>query len=89
MSRIIFPLFDATGERPLDHIVFAPIHSPRAASLDSLLAAAAALDIPAHAAHSPTQALALARSLTPPGGLIIATGSIYLIGALREAVLSQ
>ena len=32
-----------------------------------------------------TEALALARALTPPGGLILATGSIYLIGALRDA----
>jgi hypothetical protein len=25
--------------------------------------------------------------LTPAGGLIVATGSIYLVGAVREAVL--
>ena len=28
-------------------------------------------------------------AVTPAGGLIIATGSIYLVGAVREAVLHQ
>ena len=73
---------------PIHHIVLAPINNPRAASLDDLLAAARALDVPAHAAHDPTEALALARSLTPADGLILATGSIYLIGALREAAVA-
>jgi dihydrofolate synthase/folylpolyglutamate synthase len=89
ISRILFPLFDSTGGRPHDHIVFAPINNPRAAHLDDLLAAARALDVPAHAAATPAEALSLAQSLTPPEGLIIATGSLYLIGALREQVLAQ
>jgi dihydrofolate synthase / folylpolyglutamate synthase len=48
---------------------------------------AAAMDIPAHAANGPAEALALARELTPLSGVIVATGSIYLVGALRELVL--
>jgi dihydrofolate synthase / folylpolyglutamate synthase len=87
MAQILFPLFDSTGGRPGDHIVFAPIENARAASVEELLGAALALDIPASAAGSPVEALALARKLTPAGGLIVATGSIYLVGALREAVL--
>jgi len=87
MARILFPLFDATGVRPLDHIVLAPIDNARASSLDELQAAASALAIPAQVACSATEALTLARELTPAGGLIIATGSIYLVGAVREAVL--
>jgi dihydrofolate synthase/folylpolyglutamate synthase len=89
ISRILFPLFDSTGQRPRDHIVFAPINNPRAARIEDLLHAARALDVPAHAADSPAEALSLAQRLTPPEGLIIATGSIYLIGALRELVLAQ
>jgi dihydrofolate synthase/folylpolyglutamate synthase len=89
ISRILFPLFDSSGHRPLDHIVLAPIDNPRAAHIDDLLAAARALDVPAHAAATPAEALALAQRLTPPEGLIVATGSIYLIGALREQVLAQ
>jgi dihydrofolate synthase/folylpolyglutamate synthase len=87
MAQILFPLFDSTTDRPYDHIVLAPIHNPRAASLEDLLLAAHTLDVPAEAATGPAEALALARTLTPPGGLILATGSIYLIGALREAAL--
>jgi dihydrofolate synthase/folylpolyglutamate synthase len=85
MAQILFPLFDSTCDRPHDHIVLCPIDSPRAASLEALLAAADALSIPAHPAESPTEALALARQLTPENGLILATGSIYLIGAIRDA----
>jgi dihydrofolate synthase/folylpolyglutamate synthase len=82
ISRILFPLFDAPHQ-----LILAPIDNPRAAPLDSLLAAAAALSIPAVAAPSATEALAIARALTPTDGIILATGSIYLIGALREAAL--
>jgi dihydrofolate synthase/folylpolyglutamate synthase len=87
MARTLFPLFDSTAGRPRDHIVFAPIDNPRAASMEALLHSARALEIPAHAAGNASEALALARSLTPAGGLIVATGSIYLVGAVREAVV--
>jgi dihydrofolate synthase/folylpolyglutamate synthase len=87
MAQILFPLFDASADRPHDHLIVTPIHNPRAASLDDLVSAARALSIPAHPSQDPTEALALARSLTPAGGLILATGSIYLVGALREALI--
>ena len=88
MARILLPLFDSSPDgspsRPHDHIIFAPIDSPRAASVESLLAAAQSLGIPAHAAPHVAGALAQARQITPPNGIIIATGSIYLIGELRQ-----
>jgi dihydrofolate synthase / folylpolyglutamate synthase len=83
MSQILFPLFDAPHQ-----LVLAPIDNPRAASLESLVDAARALDIPVHTTQDPGDALALARSLTPPGGLILATGSVYLVGALRALALA-
>lgn len=86
MAQILFPLFDSTAGRPRDHIVLAPVDSPRAASLEELLAAARALDVPAQSAADTAEALALARGLTPAGGLIVATGSIYLVGAVRGLV---
>jgi dihydrofolate synthase / folylpolyglutamate synthase len=89
MARILFPLFDSTGGRSADHIVFAPINNPRAASLEELLKVANSLDVPALPAQSTTEAVALARAVTPAGGLIIATGSIYLVGAVRQAVLGK
>jgi dihydrofolate synthase/folylpolyglutamate synthase len=86
MAQILFPLFDSTAGRPHDHIVLTPVDSPRAASLDELLAAARALDVPAHPAANAVEALTLARRLTPPGGIIVATGSVYLVGAIRALV---
>lgn len=92
MSKILFPLFDSTSFDParnLDHIILVPIDNPRAADVQHLLAAAHNLDIPAHASPHLTAALAQARSLTPPDGLIIATGSVYLIGELRQLLAEQ
>jgi dihydrofolate synthase / folylpolyglutamate synthase len=87
MGQILFPLFDASSTDPArrkDHIVFAPIDNPRAAHIEDLLAAAHALDIPAHAAPHLAAALAQARAVTPREGLIIATGSVYLVGEVRR-----
>jgi len=86
MSRILFPLFDSSpeGGRLHDHIVLAPIANPRASTVAELLAAAHALDVPAHAAPHVEGALAEARRVTPPGGIIIATGSVYLVGEVRR-----
>jgi dihydrofolate synthase/folylpolyglutamate synthase len=87
MAQILLPLFDASADRPQDHILFAPINSPRAASLEELAAITGELEIPAASVSSLTEALAEARRITPPDGLIIATGSVYLIGELRSLAL--
>ena len=93
MTQILLPLFDSSPDAPparrRDHIVFAPIHNPRAASVDDLLTAAHALDIPAHAAPHIAAALAQARAVTPPEGLIVVTGSIYLVGDVRHLLLEE
>jgi dihydrofolate synthase/folylpolyglutamate synthase len=91
MTQILLPLFDSTSgepERVHDHIFFAPIDNPRAASLEDLLGAARSLDIPAHAAPHMAAALAEARAITPADGLIIATGSVYLVGEIRHLALT-
>jgi dihydrofolate synthase/folylpolyglutamate synthase len=88
MTRILFPLFDSTSGDPArahDHIILAPIpNNPRAAAVEDLLAAAHRQDVPAHAAPHLEAALAQARAITPPNGLILATGSVYLVGELRH-----
>jgi dihydrofolate synthase/folylpolyglutamate synthase len=90
MTQILLPLFDSSSsDRPHDHILFAPINSPRAVSLEALHAAARDLDIPAAAAPSVAEALAEARRITPPHGLIVATGSVYLVGELRSLILNR
>ena len=93
MSRILFALFDSSPDgdplRRYDHILLAPIASPRAAHVDDLIAAAQALQVPAHAAPHLAGALAQARQITPPGGLILATGSVYLVGEIRALILTK
>ncbi|NYF78637.1 bifunctional folylpolyglutamate synthase/dihydrofolate synthase [Granulicella arctica] len=93
MSRILFPLFDSSPDadpaRRHDHLIVTHIANPRASSLEELLAAAHALSIPAHAAPHIAAALAQARAITPPNGLILATGSVYLIGDLRNLAVSE
>lgn len=84
MAQILFPLFDSSSDRPYDHILFAPIDNPRAAATDDLLAAARRLEIPARAAPDLATALVQARAVTPRNGLIIATGSVYLVGEIRR-----
>ncbi|MEI9981724.1 MAG: folylpolyglutamate synthase/dihydrofolate synthase family protein [Edaphobacter sp.] len=84
MAQILFPLFDSSSDRPHDHIIFAPIDNPRATPVDDLLAASRALDIPAESASDVASALERARVLTPSGGIILATGSIYLVGEISR-----
>lgn len=90
MSRILLPLFDSSADgdplRRQDHVVLAPIANVRAARIEDLLAAAHALGVPAHAAPHLEAALREARAITPPGGLIVATGSVYLVGEIRRLV---
>jgi len=69
--------------------VLAPIQNARAASIDELLAAAQRLDVPAHAAPHVPGALAQAEAITPRDGVIVATGSIFLIGELRALALAE
>ena len=92
MAQVLLPLFDSTSGDPArarDHVVLAPIQNARAASIDELLAAAHKLDVPAHAAPHVPGALAQAEAITPRDGVIVATGSIFLIGELRALALAE
>jgi dihydrofolate synthase/folylpolyglutamate synthase len=92
MAQVLLPLFDATSGDPArarDHVVLAPIQNPRAATVEELLAAAHKLDVPAHAAPHLPGALAQAEAVTPPEGLIVATGSVFLVGELRALALGE
>jgi dihydrofolate synthase/folylpolyglutamate synthase len=80
IAQILFPLFAA--------VVVTPVPSPRSASVDDLLRAANELGVSAHAASSSEQGLALALNLTPPDGLVVCAGSVYLAGAVRRLIAS-
>ena len=92
MARILLPLFDSASgdpERARDHVVLAPIQNPRAASLEQLEAAAHALEVPAHAAPHVPGALAQAEAVTPLDGIIVVTGSVFLVGEVRALVTGR
>ncbi len=92
MAQILLPLFDSSSGdslRAKDHVVLAPIGNPRAASVEQLLAAAHHLSVPAHAAPHLPGALAQAEAITPPDGIIVATGSVFLVGELRALMLAE
>ena len=92
LAQILFPLFDASSADPArsrDHILLTHIDSPRAARVDEILAAAQKLEIPAVTAPNAVSALATAEFLTPPDGLIVATGSLFLIAELRALLLPR
>jgi dihydrofolate synthase/folylpolyglutamate synthase len=92
MAQVLLPLFDAASgdaARARDHVIVAPIQNPRAASVEELLAAAKKLDVPALAADSLPDALALAATVTPLEGVIVATGSVFLVGELRDLALAE
>lgn len=76
IAQILFPVFD--------RVLLTPVHSPRSASLDELTAAAAQVGARAIAVASAAEALEQAMRETPPDGLIVVTGSVYLVGELRE-----
>jgi dihydrofolate synthase/folylpolyglutamate synthase len=85
MTQILFPLFD--------HVVLAPIHSPRATEVADLAAAAHATGVHSHPATTVADALRIARSLTPARdgkpGRIVVSGSVYLVGEARHLLLQN
>jgi len=78
LARILFPIFE--------QVILAPIHSPRAASLQELQAAASQAGVEALCADSIHSALDLARQ-TASGGLVVVSGSVYLVGEARSLLL--
>jgi len=92
LVQVLLPLFDSTSGDPArarDHVILAPIQSPRAASVEDLLAAARKLDVPAEGASDLAAALLRAEALTPKDGVIVATGSVFLVGEIRSRLLAE
>jgi dihydrofolate synthase / folylpolyglutamate synthase len=92
MEQVLLPLFDSTSGDPArrrDHVILAPVHNARAATIEELAGAAQRLDVPVHVASDLQDALRQAQSLTPQDGVIVATGSIFLVGEIRALALTQ
>jgi dihydrofolate synthase/folylpolyglutamate synthase len=80
MGRLLFPA--------ARHLVLTEPRSPRSAAVEELLRA---VPVPATSstialAPSSRDALAVARTHTPPGGLVCVTGSLYLVGEVKGVV---
>ena len=77
MAQILFPIFD--------HIILAPIHSPRATPIAEMAAAAEATGTPHTVAASIAQAIQFARAANPRR--IVISGSLYLVGEARARLV--
>jgi dihydrofolate synthase/folylpolyglutamate synthase len=81
LAQILFPLFD--------RVILTAIDSPRAASLKELSEAAEPTGTTVEESAGPVDAMDMATWLTPPGGLIVVTGSVLLVGAVRSMLNAQ
>ena len=81
ISRILFPLFD--------EIILTRVTSPRAADPAQLAEIAATLGAKTRVVEHPPTALAAAIALTPPEGLLVIAGSVYLVGELRPLLVDE
>jgi dihydrofolate synthase/folylpolyglutamate synthase len=79
LAQILLPVFD--------RVIFAPIASPRAATLSDLQAAAQATGTQAEAADSVE--LALERAAQAGDGAVVISGSVYLVGEARHALMEK
>src|SRR5579885_44683 len=80
MAQILFPLFDRG--------LLTPVDSPRAASIADLGAAAQATGAEYELLPNTHTALERATQIVSSQGLIVGTGSVYLVGKLREELAS-
>ena len=81
MAQILFPLFE--------RVVATPILSPRSASVDELLQAAAKVGACAETAGDGRQALERALAEAPRDGLVVVAGSVYLVGEVRPWLVAR
>jgi dihydrofolate synthase/folylpolyglutamate synthase len=80
MAQILFPFFE--------QVIFAPIHSARAAAMEDLEAAGRATGTPAVSAGSVREALQWAGE-RGQGGVVVVSGSVYLVGEARSQLLGE
>ncbi|HVJ08694.1 MAG TPA: folylpolyglutamate synthase/dihydrofolate synthase family protein [Acidisarcina sp.] len=80
MAQILFPLFD--------RVILTQVDSPRAATLAEMELAASATGVPFETATDAHAALDAALRQTSPNGHIVVSGSIYLVGKIRDLIPS-
>ena len=80
LAQMLFPLFK--------QVIFAPIHSPRATPPEDLMEAARSTGTSAQATGSVEEAIDLARSNAGDAGVVVISGSVYLVGQARGLLMS-
>ena len=78
IADVLFPV--------AEQVVLTHIDNPRAATPAELLQTTSRTGATMHTEESVTEALAKAHELTKPDGVIVVTGSIFLVGAAMEAM---
>src|SRR3984957_15477609 len=80
LAQILFPLFGK--------VIATQVDSQRSAAVEDLLAAARITGSDAEGASSAPSALERALDVTPVHGLVVVTGSVYLVGQVRPLLVS-
>jgi dihydrofolate synthase/folylpolyglutamate synthase len=80
LAQILFPLFG--------RVVVTPVDSPRSASVEDLVAAARLTGSEVEATEDAISAVERALRLTPTHGLVVVTGSVFLVGQVRPMLLT-
>jgi dihydrofolate synthase/folylpolyglutamate synthase len=81
LAQILFPLFDS--------VILTEVDSPRRASLAQMTEAARPTGVATLTAENAKDALEQAWASTPADGLVVVTGSVYLVGAARTLLLES
>lgn len=80
IAEILFPV--------ADQVIVTQADNPRSASPDEIREAAKRTGVEVEACTTVAEALARARELTPAGGVVVVTGSIYVVGEALTAFTS-
>jgi dihydrofolate synthase/folylpolyglutamate synthase len=75
IAQILFPMFET--------VVLVEVDSPRKASLTEMEAAAAPTGVKVVTAENARDAIDRAYAAVPEAGLVVVTGSVYLVGCVR------
>jgi dihydrofolate synthase/folylpolyglutamate synthase len=78
MAEILFPL--------ADRVIAAPANNPRSASPEDIRVAAGRVAVELESATNVAAALHRAREVTGKNGLVVVTGSIYIVGEAMRAL---
>jgi dihydrofolate synthase/folylpolyglutamate synthase len=81
ISQILFPI--------ADHVVVTAVDNPRSATVEEIAEAAARTGTEVVRATSVADAMEKARELADSDGVVVVTGSIYLVGGALESLLPR